>query len=77
MQHEEFINELSVLLEIEPEKLTGDFELKRLVNWDSLTIVSVIGLLETLYSVQVKIEDVEKIETINQILTLTENVHAS
>lgn len=71
LSRENFLTEVAKLLEVDMAVLKDDFELNRCSNWDSLTAVSVIGLLDTLFSVHVPVESIEKIQTVKQLLALT------
>ncbi len=67
-----FLTEVATLLEVKPSDLNDNFSLTQCGNWDSLTVVSVIGLLDTTFGVNVPIEYIEKVQTVQQLLELTE-----
>lgn len=71
MKYNNFLTEIAKLLEVNQSDLHADFKLKQCANWDSLTVVSVIALLDTLFGINISIKKIETIETIKQLLALT------
>ena len=70
MNQENLLDELSKLLEVDKSLLIESFELKKCANWDSLTIVSVIGILDSSFETNIPVQKIEKIETVGELLGL-------
>ena len=69
MNFNEFLTEMADLLEIEVEDLNDDFELNN-ENFDSVTVVSTIALIDEYFDVTVKGKELAKAETIGAVLEL-------
>ena len=67
---EEFITKIKELLEVEYIELQD--KLESFECWDSLTILSIIALVDELYKVQISADDVENSITIGGLKELIE-----
>lgn len=70
MKKLECLNELARLLVVEVELLTDNFLLKNHLMWDSLSMISVIALIDHKYQVTVSGEEVNNCNTIGDIFNL-------
>ncbi len=70
MKKSECLNELAKLLVVEVSLLTDDFLLKNHQLWDSLSMISVIALIDQQYQVTVSGEEVDKCNTIGDLFNL-------
>lgn len=66
------LEELALLLEVKVEELHADAELDSFSNWDSLSKVSVIGILIDSYGASVDLEAFEDIKTVGQLCALAQ-----
>jgi acyl carrier protein len=66
-----FLADLASLLEIDQSMLTADFYLNSTANWDSLTIVSTIALLDQYFNIKTEGKVLEDCKTIEDLLNLT------
>lgn len=67
MKKEDFIKELVEELEIE-SKLTFDTDLKSLDEWDSMTVMMLIGYVSDSFDVKLTAEDIEKLTTVDSLV---------
>jgi len=69
---EDFINELKDALEIEDEdqEITLETNLKELEEYDSLSVLSIIAMIDKNFSKQIPSSDFIKITTIKSLLDL-------
>ncbi len=70
MLKEEFINEIAEIILVPPAELKEDKILAEFEAWDSIVIVSMIGMIDEYYNVSVKGCDLEKCNTLGEIKQL-------
>ena len=72
MKTEDFINELKDALEIEDEdqEITLETNLKELEEYDSLSILSIIAMIDKNFSKQIPSSDFLKITTVSSLMEL-------
>jgi|GEM_PF-1303313 len=69
---EAFLQELAPLFSIEREELTDDFALDPNTNWDSLTIISMMALMDDHFEVEISGEQLRRCSSIGDVLKLLE-----
>lgn len=67
---QEFLVELADALEVEPEVLTPDYKLEDSEMWDSMTVVTVIALIDEHYGQSVSGEALTDCKTVADIEAL-------
>jgi acyl carrier protein len=67
---EDFLLELSDLLEIERSEITNDYQLEENENWDSLALISVIVMVDEHFKETVSNEALRKCKVIGDLLNL-------
>jgi acyl carrier protein len=72
MDKTEFYSELEELLQMPQGSIRGDLQLNKVSHWDSLALVSFIVLAETKYGVPLKPIQVEKSETVADLIVFIE-----
>jgi acyl carrier protein len=70
MNKTEFINQIADILEIEPINLTGTEVLEEIGNWDSLSIISFVAMVDTELKIIVDPEKLKNAKTINDLIEL-------
>ena len=72
MKKEEFIEELKDALEIEDEdkKITLETNLKDLEEYDSLSVLSIIAMIDKNFGKQIPSADFTKVTTVNTLMDL-------
>ena len=71
---DKFIEKFAEALELEDTTvLAGDIEFRSLPEWDSLSYLSVIAMIDEEYDVQIENADFKKLKTLNDILNYIEN----
>ncbi len=77
MKTEDFINELKDTLEIEDEdqEITLETNLKELEEYDSLSVLSIIAMLDKNFSKQVLASDLVKVITVGNLIELIGKEH--
>lgn len=76
MDNKEFMEDLAAVLEVEPEELNADFALTR-DNWNSLSIVSTIVLIDEQFGVAVEGEKLRECQSVGALLQLIKIAAAS
>lgn len=71
MKSEKLLDEIATLIEVDRAELKGSFDIKG-HNLDSLVIVSLIAVIDIIYSVRVQGREIELCETIDDIFKLIE-----
>jgi acyl carrier protein len=69
---EAFLQELAPLFSVERERLTEDFVLDPNTNWDSLTIISMMALMDDHFAVEISGEQLRRCSSIGDVLKLIE-----
>jgi acyl carrier protein len=70
MNKTEFINQIADILEIEPINLSGAEVLEEIGNWDSLSIISFVAMVDTELKIIVDPEKLKNAKTINDLIEL-------
>lgn len=70
MNKTEFINQIADILEIEPLNLSGTEVLEEIGNWDSLSIISFVAMVDTELKIIVDPEKLKNAKTINDLIEL-------
>ena len=70
MNKTEFINQIADILEIEPINLSGAEILEEIGNWDSLSIISFVAMVDTELKIIVDPEKLKNAKTINDLIEL-------
>ena len=69
MTKEEFLSELQEIMMIDIG-LAEDTELETIEEYDSMTQVTILGLFEDEFGIQLEPEDLEKVKTVRDILAM-------
>ena len=77
MKTEDFINELKDALEIEDEdqEITLETNLKELEEYDSLSVLSIIAMIDKNFSKQIPSSEFAKVTTVNSLKDLIGKKH--
>ena len=70
MNKSEFIKQVADILEIESENLSGTETLEDLGNWDSLSIISFVAMVDAELNRIVAPEKLKQAKTINDLIEL-------
>ena len=70
MNFEPFLQELAPLFSVDREHLTEDFRLDPETNWDSLTIISMMALMDDYFEIEITGEQLRGCSTIGDVLRL-------
>ena len=72
MQAKDFINELKDALEIEDEdqEITLETNLKELEEYDSLSVLSIIAMIDKNFGKQISSADFAKVTTVSSLMDL-------
>lgn len=68
MTVKEKLNLLEELLLIEKDTLDEATELNNIIEWDSMAIISTIAMFDSVYSKDIKSEEIKKFKTIKDIM---------
>ena len=68
--YDEFLNDLSRLLDVEAKEITPESQLQDFRYWDSLTLVSTIGLIDQHFKVSISGLELDQCKTIHDIFAL-------
>jgi acyl carrier protein len=71
----EFLKQVAGILEVEEIKETD--ELKAFAQWDSLSVLSVIAMLDASYGVNLQAADFGKVKTAGELWNLVESRKAA
>lgn len=71
IKKEEFLDSLKEALEVEDdETLTMDTNLKDLEEYDSLSVLVIVALVDKKYKKQISSSDFEKVTTVSNLISL-------
>jgi len=70
MNKSEFIKQIADILEISPDNLTGSEILEEIGNWDSLSIISFVAMVDDELKKIVDPEKLKEAQTINDLIEL-------
>jgi len=68
MTKKEKLNTLEELLLIEQDTLDESTELKDLEEWDSMAVVALIAMFDSLFGKEIKSEEIKKFKTVKDII---------
>ena len=77
MDFEPFLNDLAELFSVTREDLTDDFKLDANTNWDSLTIISMMALMDDHFRVEISGEKLRACSSLGQVLVLIKETGAT
>jgi acyl carrier protein len=77
MDFEPFLNDLAELFSVTREDLTDDFKLDANTNWDSLTIISMMALMDDHFRVEISGEKLRACSSLGQVLILIKETGAT
>ncbi|HEX9058774.1 MAG TPA: phosphopantetheine-binding protein [Clostridia bacterium] len=63
----EKLNILEELLDIEKDTLSEDTELEQIEEWDSIAVISLIAMFDSLFGKEIKPEKVKGFKTVKDI----------
>lgn len=72
MDTKQFIQEFATLIQIDSNKLHPEFDFKHESDWDSLTFISTLALVDRLYGVVLESDSLIKINKVNELVALIE-----
>lgn len=67
MNKTEFVEKFAEAIEIEASELTAETEFRTLEEWDSLSYLSVIAMMDEEYECQIELADFKKLKTVGAI----------
>jgi len=71
IKKEEFLNSLKEVLEVEDdETFTMDTNLKDLEEYDSLSVLVIVAMVDKKFKKQISSSDFEKVTTVNSLISL-------
>lgn len=71
IKKEEFLNNLKEALEVEDdETLTVDTNLKDLEEYDSLSVLVIVAMVDKKFKKQISSSDFKKVTTVNSLISL-------
>jgi len=71
IKKEEFLDSLKEVLEVEDDDiLTMDTNLKDLEEYDSLSVLVIVAMVDKKYKKQISSSDFEKVTTVNSLISL-------
>lgn len=73
MEIKEFIEKFAEAIDAEAEGLTAETEFRNLEEWDSVTYLSVIAMLDEEYDIQIEMNDFKKLRTVGSIADYIES----
>lgn len=59
--------------ETDPNEFKADTEFKKLIDWNSMTALSIIAMIDSEYSVTIKGDDFRKSETIENLFNIVQD----
>lgn len=73
METKDFIEKFAEAIELDEfDMLDGNTKFRELPEWDSLSYLSVIAMMDEEYDTQIESADFKKLETINDIINFIE-----
>ncbi len=73
MNNRKMIEEIADLLEMEVEGIDIEAELENIKNWDSLTVISMIAIIDQYTGVILKFNELEQCKSISDILSVVDS----
>ncbi len=66
---EKFILDFKETLEIQNQEISGETRFRDLENWDSLSFLSILAMIDEEYNVIIEGNDFQKLVTINDLIS--------
>lgn len=73
MEIKEFIEKFAEAIDAEAEGLTAETEFRNLDEWDSVTYLSVIAMLDEEYDIQIEMPQFKQLKTLGAIAEYIES----
>jgi acyl carrier protein len=73
MTRDDFIAEFAALLDVDPELLRSDTDLKSIEMWDSVAYLSAMVLIDQEFGITMRAEALAKVVTFQDILKVVES----
>lgn len=73
MEIKEFIEKFAEAIDAEAEGLTAETEFRNLEEWDSVTYLSVIAMLDEEYDIQIEMPQFKQLKTLGAIAEYIES----
>lgn len=70
MNRSDFLNKLADILEVDVSQLTGPENLADVGNWDSLSIITFVAMVDSDFQLMVDPEKLQKAKTVDDLLAL-------
>ena len=70
MNKQEFIAAVAEILEVDPAGLNGSEVLEDIGNWDSLSVITFVAMVDTDMKKLVDPQDLKNAKTLNDLITL-------
>jgi acyl carrier protein len=70
MNKKEFMSELEIILDVDEDTLTGSEFLEELEDWDSLAVVSFIGMVDEKLGITLEVEKIVACQTIDHLVAI-------
>ena len=77
LNKELIIKDLAKLLEMDISQLSDDFRLDTSANWDSLTMLSLVGAVDLHYKKNIFVSEILKCQTVNDLHCLVSESRVS
>ncbi len=77
MDLEPFLKDLAELFSVAREDLTDDFKLDANTNWDSLTIISMMALMDDHFRVEISGEKLRACSSLGQVLNIIKETRST
>jgi acyl carrier protein len=72
MNRSDFLNKLADILEVDVSQLTGPENLADVGNWDSLSIITFVAMVDSDFQLMVDPEKLQKAKTVDDLLALVD-----
>ena len=69
MKKQDFLNELAEVMQLDTPP-TGAENLEDFVEWDSMANLGVMSMFDIEFGITLKTDDLKKIKTVNELMTL-------
>lgn len=74
MSIEQFIKDFENAVEdVEPGTLNAETVFKSLEQWDSLSVLTVIAMVDADYDVRIKAKELKQVETLSELFSVVSN----
>lgn len=69
MKKQDFLNELAEIMQLDTPP-TGSENLEDFIEWDSMANLGVMSMFDMEFGITLKIDDLKKITTVNELMAL-------